>query len=124
MFILMSHEMTPVQRDDAVDSYGIDRFVELSGEQWSQIPADIEDITPCLADLKQSILQQSQEGDILLVQGDFGATVAMVNFAFEHGLVPVYATTARTAKETVDGEKITTTRTFEHVRYRKYTKGR
>jgi len=123
MFVLMSHKMTQAQYDDAKNHFAIDRFVELPNDQWSQIPADIDDISPYLADLKHNILKQFEHRDILLVQGDFGATVIMVHFAFENDMIPVYATTARIAKDIIDGDKVTTIRTFEHVRFRKYFKG-
>ena len=58
-----------------------------------------------------------------MVQGDFGAIVEMVHFAFKVGLIPVYSTTKRVAKDIIDGDTITTLRIFEHVRFRKYTKG-
>jgi len=123
MFILMSHKMTQTQYDDATKSFGIDRFIELSSDQWAQIPAEVKDISPYLAELKHNILKQSEHGDILLVQGDFGATVVMVHFAYANGLIPVYATTRRAAKETVEGDKVITTSTFKHVRFRIYEKG-
>lgn len=123
MFILMSHQMTQAQYDDAKESYGASEFVELPRDTWSQIPAEADDISAYLAELKDNILKQSELNDILLVQGDFGATVSMVNFAFQNGLLPVYATTRRAVKEIVDGDKIITTRTFEHVRFRIYEKG-
>lgn len=123
MFILMSHKMTQAQYDDAKNSLHVDNFVVLSNDDWSQIPADADDISSYLADLKDNILKQSQAGDFLLVQGDFGATVAMVYFAFEHGVIPVYATTKRISKDIFNGDRVTTIRTFEHIRFRKYTKG-
>ena len=123
MFIMMSHKMTQAQYDDAKNHFAIDRFIELPNDQWSQIPADADDISEYLADLKHNIVKQSNAGDLLLVQGDFGATVAMVHFAFKQGIIPVYATTRRAVKEIVDGDKVITTRTFEHVRFRIYEKG-
>jgi hypothetical protein len=54
------------------------------------------------------------------VQGDFGATFAMIQFAYKLGMLPVYATTQRRAVESRDGDKIVTTRVFEHVRFRIY----
>lgn len=123
MFILLSHQMTPVQYEDAKESLHVKNFAELSKEIWSQIPCDCIDISEYLATIKHNILKSSKVGDILLVQGDFGATVAMVQFAHKHDLIPVYATTKRIAKDIVDGDKVVTVRTFEHVRFRQYTKG-
>ncbi|MEA1918339.1 MAG: CRISPR-associated protein Csx20 [Campylobacterota bacterium] len=123
MFILLSHQMTPVQYEDAKESLHVKNFTELSKEIWSQIPCDCIDISEYLVTIKHNILKSSKAGDILLVQGDFGATVAMVQFAHKNDLIPVYATTKRIAKDRVDGDKVVTVRTFEHVRFREYTKG-
>ncbi len=123
MFILVSHELTEVQYNDAKENLKIDRFVKLPTDTWSQIPADVEEIDVFLEDLKNDLLKQSKKNDMLLVQGDFGATVEMVHFASKEGLIPVYATTRRVAKDTIDGDTITTIRIFEHVRFRKYSKG-
>ncbi len=123
MFILVSHRMTEKQYYDAETNYGIDRFIKLSTDAWSQIPANAETVGRYLEDIKNDISEQSKKGDLLMVQGEFGATVEMVHFAFRQGLVPVYATTQRISKDIVEGNKVTTTRTFEHVRFRKYARG-
>ncbi|BDY11974.1 hypothetical protein HCR_02860 [Hydrogenimonas cancrithermarum] len=70
--------------------------------------------------LRTRILEEGMPGDILFVQGDFGATCAMARWASSRGLVPVYATTKRRAIEKVEGDRVTTTRVFEHVRFRVY----
>jgi len=62
----------------------------------------------------------AKKGDLLLVQGDFGATVCMISFAKKLGIVPIYATTCRKVEERVEGDRIITLRHFEHVRFRRY----
>ncbi len=123
MFVLMSHQMTQTQYNDARSSYDVEQFVELDNKDWSNIPADTDSISLYLETLKHNILQDAQLNDLLLVQGDFGATVAMVHFAHEQGIVPVYATTQRIARDIVNGDRVTTIRTFEHVRFRIYERG-
>lgn len=120
MFILISHEMTEQQYRDAKDSLGVDRFKNITLPIWSQIPADAESVEAYLGEIKESISTHRKRGDLLLIQGDFGATFNMVQFAKEIGVVPIYATTRRKATESVDGDRVTTSRTFEHVRFRKY----
>ena len=44
MFILMSHEMTEVQYEDAKNNYHIERFIKLPTDIWSQIPPESENI--------------------------------------------------------------------------------
>ncbi|MCF6244153.1 MAG: CRISPR-associated protein Csx20 [Sulfurovum sp.] len=120
MYILMSHDITKQQINNARAYLDVDNFVTLPIEAWSQIPADFETVDSSLLPLKAQLLAEAKEGDILLVQGDYGATFNMVQFAKEMDMVPVYATTRRKVSKRVDGEKTITTRAFEHVRFRKY----
>ncbi len=120
MFVLISHPMTDMQRKDAIRRYGVERFIFLDTSLWSQIPADAKSVLPYLAELEKSLEREADSGDILFVQGDFGATCAMVQWAFAKGMVPVYATTKRDAAEKVEGDRVVTTRVFKHVRFREY----
>ena len=120
MYILMSHEMTEYQYRDAKDSLGVDSIEVIPSKVWSQIPAESQSVEESLVEIKAYISIKLKKGDYLLVQGDYGATYNMVQFTKEIGLVPVYATSKRIAYEVVDGEKITTVRKFQHVRFREY----
>jgi len=120
MFVLLSHTITDQQKTDAKNKFAIDAFEILPIDVWSQIPAEYKSVESSLVSLKQKILSESSRGDYLFVQGDYGATFNMVQFAKEIGVVPVYATSIRKAYEVVDGENITTVREFRHVRFRKY----
>ena len=120
MFVLMSHPMTEEQRTDAQKRYGVERFVFLDREPWSQIHPEDETVLPHLAKLRERLKKEAKPGDILFVQGDFGATYVMVQFAHTLKMIPVYATTRREAEERVEGDRIITTRVFRHVRFREY----
>jgi len=63
----------------------------------------------------------AQPGDLVLIQGDFGATCLMVEYARSLGLTPIYATTARISEDKIlpDGS-VQTVRRFVHRRFRKY----
>ena len=58
--------------------------------------------------------------DIFVIQGEFGSTFTLVDFALKKGLVPLYATTRRIAKETRNGETVHREYVFEHVCFKKY----
>ncbi len=120
MYVLMSHDITQQQRHDAQSTLHIHNFITLPTDIWSQIPAETESVESSLLPLKAQLVTHAKKGDLLLVQGDYGATFNMVQFAKEIGLVPVYATSERKAYEVVEGEKITTVSEFKHVRFRKY----
>lgn len=124
MFVLFNHQLNDLQRNDARRSLGVAEFVcpppELQA-LWRQVPADLEAIAEYLSPLMDWMAKAGQVGDYVLIQGDFGATYMMVNFAFELGLVPVYSTTERQAEETVaeDGA-VRLVHTFRHRRFRRY----
>ena len=120
MYILMSHAMTPAQKTDAQKTFGIENFEVVPSKWWGQIPAEADSVKPYTEPIKQWLDARAAEGDVLLVQGDFGATADMIAYARSRGVKPVYATTRRVAEETVQGDSVITTRRFEHVRFREY----
>lgn len=122
MFVLISHDLTPEQEKDAKINQQVDEFIYVKNSIWQNIPPENEKISTLLSEIKKSILKDAKKGDLLLVQGDFGATYIMVNFAFENGLVPVYATSKRVVTEIKKDENITTIRKFRHIRFREYEK--
>jgi hypothetical protein len=120
MFVLMSHEMTPVQIEDARSRWGVGRFVTVPCPLWGQIPPEADSVCDAVEPARAFLRREARPGDLLLVQGDFGATVAMIGEARKLGLTPLYATTRRVADERVEGDRVVTTRHFEHVRFRVY----
>jgi hypothetical protein len=120
MFILISHSLTPYQHEDARKNWGIQSFRKVPNRWWGQIPADAESVLPYLKDIVSFLSEEARAGDLLLIQGDFGATVAMTQWARAHRLVPVYATTRRVARERTNGDQVITTREFQHIRFRPY----
>lgn len=124
MFLLFSHRLTPEQQHHAEMNYGVACFrtpPEEIQSIWSQIPPDADCLDPLLSPVKRWLEQHADKGDVILIQGDFGATVLMVNHAISLGLIPVYATTQRQAreKEMPDGS-IETYHIFTFKRFRVY----
>ncbi|MEO1927266.1 MAG: CRISPR-associated protein Csx20 [Nautiliaceae bacterium] len=122
MFLIFSHKLTDEQIKDAKGNLGIEEFVYLPENLqkiWSNIPPEIEDIKPLLEDIKQFLRENANSGDVVLIQGDFGAVVGMVEFV-RNWLIPIYATTKRVSKEIEKDGKIVKVSEFKHVRFRKY----
>lgn len=124
LFLLFNHDLTPGQRRAAPVELGITAFFPLPPELqhlWRQIPPDLPELSPLLQPLREWLAAQARPGDFVLIQGDFGATFLMVEFAREQGLVPVYATTRRVSREEPQPDgSVRTSRRFEHRRFRKY----
>nr|WP_250543651.1 CRISPR-associated protein Csx20 [Methanocaldococcus lauensis] len=123
MFLLFSHNLTDDQIKDAKENLKVDKFIYLPKELqniWSNIPPEVEDITDYLKPIKEFLKNNANDGDYVLIQGDFGATYNMVSYAFENNLIPIYATTKRVVKEVIENGKVITIREFKHCRFRKY----
>jgi len=123
MILLFSHKLTPEQIVDAKSSFGVEEFLTIDNDLQnicSNVPADLEDIVEYLQPIRDFLIENMKEDDIVLVQGDFGATCTMASFVKSLAGVAVYATTKRdVVKEEIDG-KIVKTSVFEHVRFRKF----
>lgn len=123
MFLLFSHNLTQIQIDDAKNNLDIEKFVSLSQdlqELWSNIPSDLIFIKEYLLPFRNFLKKNSNFGDVVLIQGDFGAVYQMVNFVNDLGLKAVYATTTRVIEEIVIDEKTVKKSIFEHRRFREY----
>ncbi len=123
MFLLFSHNLTNDQIKDAKENLKVNKFIYLPKELqniWSNIPPEVEDITDYLKPIKEFLKNNANDGDYVLIQGNFGATYNMVNYAFENNLIPIYATTKRVVKEVIEDGKVITIREFKHCRFRKY----
>ena len=124
LFLLFSHTLTNNQIDDAKNSLGIDEFVMLSSELqvlWSNVPPRLEDLVGYLQSIRNFLIENLDADDLVLIQGDFGATCSMVSFVKSLGFDAVYATTQRELLELKDNDaKVVKTSVFSHVRFRQY----
>ncbi|HOJ29924.1 MAG TPA: CRISPR-associated protein Csx20 [Spirochaetota bacterium] len=120
----MNHRMTESQIEDAVNALKVEKFIfppENLQKIWEQIPADNEDILDIVEPVLQWLLDNSNEGDYIFVQGDFGATLLVVSWAFKHDRIPVYSTTQRKYESTINEKgEVVNVHTFKHVRFRRY----
>ena len=123
MFLLFSHTLTKNQKDDAMKSFGIEEFIYLPKELqelFSNVPNDLKKLSEYLTPIKLFLKEYSKEGDFVLIQGDFGATYILVNFAKSLELKAVYSTTKRVTQEFEEDGKILKKSIFEHERFREY----
>jgi len=123
MILLFSHELRDEQKQDAKEDWGVEEFVSLANELqtlWSNIPAELEDIEVYLEPIRNFLSQSINSDDIVLVQGDFGATYSMVGLVKSLGATALYATTKRDVIETERDGKVVKTSVFKHIRFRKY----
>lgn len=126
LFLLFNHRITTAQETDARRSLQVGSIVnppEEIGDLWRQVPPDLAALDDYLAPVKAWLAERAASGDYLLVQGDFGATYLMVDYAFSLGMIPVYSTTVRTVVKTHKEDGVVElTHAFKHNRFRRYKK--
>ncbi|MEO1941510.1 MAG: CRISPR-associated protein Csx20 [Campylobacterales bacterium] len=125
MFLLFSHKLTSDQESEAVTKWEIERFFYLPQklqQRWSNIPPELEreELFEYLDPIKEWVEELAEEGDRILIQGDFGAVCHLVNFSKELGLVPLYATTKRVVEERETPGGIVKKSIFRHIRFRRF----
>lgn len=124
MILLFNHTLTPDQERDAQTRLGVYRFMgppKPIADLWAQIPPELESLSQYLTPVREWLQSVAAPGDVVLIQGDFGACCLMVRWAFGMGLAPVYSTTRREAVEKMghDGS-VQLIHRFRHVAYRHY----
>ena len=119
-FTLINHTLTSEQEEDARKNLNVDKFVNIADAMWSDIDPSEKSVIKFVETYKDKLKKQAKVGDILLVQGDFGATYNMIRFAKNMGLIAVYATTNRIVSEQVENGKVVIKREFKHARFREY----
>jgi len=124
MFLLLSHALTDEQVHEAKERFGVAAFRPLPSALqplWSNIPAESDWQPSWLEPIQHWLLQDGKPGDLVVVQGEFGATVYMVEWLRRHRFRSMYATSKRQVEETPmpDGT-VVTMRTFRHVQFRDY----
>jgi len=124
MFLLLSHTLTEEQMKEARERFGVTGFFPLPESLqpiWSGIPAQGNWQQTWLEPIQYWLRKEGNSGDIVVVQGEFGATVYMVGWLRKNGFRPMYATSEREVVETpmADGS-VVTQRAFRHVQFRDY----
>ena len=120
LFILINHALTREQEEDARKNLNVDKFINIADEMWSDIDPSGKSVIKFVEAYKDKLKKQAKVGDVLLVQGDFGATYNMIRFAKNMSLIAVYATTNRIVSERVENGKVVIKREFKHARFREY----
>ncbi len=124
LMVVFSHTLTEEQKCDAFSNLQVSEIVLPDDNMlnfWANIPPEKGQIGELLYPFYIWLEQTGRPGDYVLIQGEFGATLLLVQCAKKLGLIPVYSTTRRKAFEEVqDNGEVRLSHCFKHVRYRKY----
>lgn len=121
-YCLLNHDLTQKQTTELKEKFKVENIIYPSEElskMWSQVPA-AEEFDMNIIKSVVSWLSAAQSGDVLIVQGEFGSTFMIVEYALKRNLIPVHAVTKRVACEQRNGEIVSRQYVFEHVCFRKY----
>ena len=120
LFTLINHTLTSEQEEDARKNLNINKSIHIADATWSDIDPSEKSVIKIVEIYKYRLRLQAKAGDVLLVQGDYGATYNMIRFAKNMGLIAVYATTNRIVSEQVENGKVVIKREFKHAKFREY----
>lgn len=124
-FVLMNHELLKSQIRE------LNHVFKIQTADFCYLPESLRafwrNISPAgslpvewLSEIIDYLAKQSDPGDYIVVQGDFGCTYFVVNWAFQNNRIPLYATTRRDAREVVSETGVEIKRFFVHDHFRKY----
>ena len=122
VFCLLNHKLTPRQEAELRNSFGVKRIIYQPphvAELWSKIPT-VAELSGLHLEHFTDWLREANPGDMVVLQGEFCATFALVDFSLGRGLIPICAVTERVAQEEREGEVIYTKYVFEHICFRRY----
>lgn len=122
-FCLLNHELTQNQITELRKKFNSDKIIypdKKLSQFWKSIPPENKNneiVAKTVEWIKETV---AEKGDLFIVQGEFGSTFTLVDYALKNELVPIYATTKRVAKESSNGETVHREYIFEHVCFKKY----
>ena len=93
IILLFSHTLTEPQRKELIENWNCDEIIYMPNKlknNWMNVVDDVD-----VNQFKKFLLDNLQKGDYVLIQGEWGLTYNMINFAKENSFIPLYAGTTR-----------------------------
>lgn len=118
IILLFSHILTKPQEEELKKEWMCNEIIYMPDEiknKWAGIDETID-----LEIFKEFLKANLKEGDLVLIQGEWGATYHMINFSKQNKYIPIYSTTERNSEEVYDGDKVIKKSIFLHKKFIKY----
>ena len=118
IILLFSHTLTEPQVKELKENWNCDKIIYMPDElknNWMNVADDVD-----INQFKKFLLDNLQKDDYVLIQGEWGLTYNMINFAKENNFIPLYAGTARKVTEYKEGDKVIKNSVFSHTTFKKY----
>lgn len=123
-FCLLNHDLTVNQVRELKERFGAEQIEyppESIQKAWAGVPLENRVskafLEPILSWLKD---RGAGKNDCFIIQGEFGYTFALVDYALQQGMIPLHAVTQRVAQESREGETVRRAYIFEHLCFRPY----
>jgi hypothetical protein len=121
-YCLLNHQLTENQIAELASDFGMETIVyppEDLSAMWSNVPTE-KSLAPAWFEPFTRWLSAAEQGDLAIIQGEFGAAFTLTDYALRRGLIPVHAVTRRVSREVREGEVVRKNYIFEHVCFRPY----
>ena len=118
IILLFLHILTEPQIKELKEKWDCEEIIYMTDElknNWMNVVNDVD-----INQFKKFLLDNLEKDDYVLIQGEWGLTYNMVNFAKENNFIPLYAGTTRKATEYRDGDKVIKNSVFSHTTFKKY----
>ena len=124
IFNVTNHTATEMQINDAKRMLGVVECVDLPEslkKRWGEVPPETDSVVAFVQPVLDWLGQVASKDDVVWAQGEWGATVCVLQWCRTHGVRCVYSTTERVAteKHAEDGS-VAMTHQFRHVRFRDF----
>jgi hypothetical protein len=126
IFLLFSHKLTEAQSKELKERFNITEFISLPDELqklWSNFPPEGDFPVELAKKFLKFLKENGDEGDYVLVQGEFGLVCHIVSWCLDNKMIPIYSTTKRIFIDEVQPDgTIKNIHFFKHINFRKYVK--
>jgi hypothetical protein len=124
MFVLTNHELTEEQKNDAINTFGVNEFIHAPERvlaTWGYIPPHYDEVKEYLRTVFKWLESAEPNDDIVLVQGESVSTYQVVDTMRKLKIRCIAATTERVTEEvTMPDGSVQKKSVFKHVRFRPY----
>lgn len=118
--LLFSHKLTENQEKELIENYKCNKIISLPKDLQNKWMA-VDDQTDAEI-FEKFLLERLNKNDYVLIQGEWGLTYKMINFAFNNEFIPLFSRTTRDVREEKKGDEIIKISVFKHLGFRKYEK--
>lgn len=122
-YCLLNHALTAAQEKELAALWGCSSIAYPPldvAEEWAQMPHT--EITAEVLRPFTDWLFAAESGSPVVLQGEAGATFALVGWCLDRALVPLHALSRRETVETREGDEVKKTAVFRHEKFRRYVR--